>query len=64
MGMRRIRMRPFKMKSRSIEKLILKECSKCKIKKPLDDFYRRKSSKDGRQSVCKECTKLYRKEKK
>lgn len=33
----------------------MKECSKCKETKPLDDFHKRKSSKDNRTGVCKAC---------
>lgn len=32
-----------------------KLCSKCNQRKPLTDFYARKTAKDGRQSECKEC---------
>lgn len=34
---------------------IEKQCSKCKTIKPIDDFYRQKSHKDGRQAHCKKC---------
>lgn len=37
-----------------------KKCNKCYIVKDLDLFNRDKSSKDGRRSNCKECSKLYR----
>lgn len=33
-----------------------KLCNKCKVVKPLDDFYRRSRVKDGRQSICKDCS--------
>ncbi len=33
----------------------MKTCYKCKIEKPLDDFYNLSSSKDGKQYNCKEC---------
>ena len=33
----------------------LKICSKCKIRKPLMEFYRRKISLDGHVSECKNC---------
>jgi hypothetical protein len=33
----------------------MKTCSKCKIEKDLSDFYKKKSSKDGHRSECKEC---------
>lgn len=33
-----------------------KQCSKCKLSKSLDAFYKRSASKDGLQSVCKNCS--------
>jgi len=33
----------------------LKRCNHCKLELPLDEFYRLKSSKDGRQRECKVC---------
>ena len=33
----------------------MKRCSKCGIEKNLDEFYNRKSSKDGKQPYCKIC---------
>lgn len=33
----------------------MKTCSKCKRSKPLDDFHRNRTTKDGRTSRCKEC---------
>ena len=38
----------------------MKKCSKCKEEKPLEEFNKCKSTKDGRQSICKECRKQYR----
>ncbi len=35
----------------------MKTCTSCKVEKPLEDFYKRSSSKDGRQSSCKICRK-------
>ena len=35
----------------------MKTCLDCKEQKPLEDFYRRKTAKDGRQSRCKSCEK-------
>jgi len=35
----------------------LKECSKCRKSKPLDEFYSDPRHKDGRQSACIECHK-------
>lgn len=34
-----------------------KICSKCNIEKDIDEFYKRKSSKDGRTAQCKNCLK-------
>ena len=36
----------------------MKICSKCKIEKPFEAFYRKKDSYDGLQSFCIECKKL------
>lgn len=33
----------------------MKCCAKCHEHKPLDDFYRQRSRKDGRHSYCKQC---------
>jgi hypothetical protein len=33
----------------------MKTCSKCKVEKPLEDFYRSKQTKDGLHNWCKEC---------
>lgn len=35
---------------------MLKVCSRCKQEKPVTEFYRRKSSKDGYDSWCKRCS--------
>lgn len=37
----------------------MKKCSKCEIEKELSEFYKKKSSKDGYRSECKECAKKY-----
>jgi hypothetical protein len=34
----------------------LKRCSKCKIPKSIDEFHKRKTSKDGHDHYCKECS--------
>lgn len=36
-----------------------KLCSNCGVVKPLDEFHRRKSSRDGHVSHCKVCVKAY-----
>lgn len=33
----------------------MKRCSKCKTEKPLTDFYRHSTMRDGRHSYCKRC---------
>ena len=35
---------------------MLKKCIKCKVEKPLDDFYTNPINKDGLTKVCKHCT--------
>lgn len=39
-----------------------KICSKCKQEKTIEEFYKNKSKKDGCCSICKICTKQYRRE--
>lgn len=36
-----------------------KRCSTCEIVKPISEFYKNKSAKDGFQNCCKSCTSLY-----
>lgn len=36
-----------------------KECIKCRIQKPLADFFRQHTRKDGRQSCCRLCANAY-----
>jgi hypothetical protein len=40
----------------------MKTCCKCKLELSLDAFNKRKASKDGLQSICRECWKSYYKE--
>ena len=37
-----------------------KVCTKCGVWKPLEEFNKDKTHKDGRRSDCKECQKEYR----
>jgi hypothetical protein len=39
----------------------VKRCGSCNRKKPLDEFYARKASKDGRSASCKVCDVVRRK---
>lgn len=39
-----------------------KACVKCLVELPLAEFHKATSTRDGRQARCKECTRLYRKE--
>lgn len=41
------------------EKASRKRCSGCRQWKPLTDFNRRSTAKDGRQWVCRECSRKY-----
>jgi 5-methylcytosine-specific restriction endonuclease McrA len=36
---------------------MMKRCCNCKEEKPLDEFYRARTRKDGRATVCKQCSK-------
>ena len=36
-----------------------KVCSRCKVVKPFEKFYKNKLSKDGHSYQCAECTRLY-----
>lgn len=42
----------------------MKTCKKCELMKPLNDYHKHSKSKDGRQTVCKQCRnaldKIYR----
>ena len=42
----------------------MKVCSKCKEEKEQTEFYKRKTSKDGLRTECKECVKFYQEENK
>ena len=33
----------------------MKKCSRCKVEKPLDQFYSNKSTKSGKADYCKDC---------
>jgi protein-arginine kinase activator protein McsA len=37
----------------------MKICSNCKINKPVEDFQKRSSAKDGRTNLCKSCKREY-----
>jgi len=39
-----------------------KTCTKCKETKDADKFSKARATKDGRESECKECRRLYRME--
>lgn len=39
-----------------------KQCGKCGVIRSIDDFYRDKTRKDGREWICKECKKAYKRE--
>jgi 5-methylcytosine-specific restriction endonuclease McrA len=38
-----------------------KACSKCLVEKPLDDFHKQTATKDGHQSICKDCVSIAQK---
>lgn len=42
--------------------MIEKVCSKCKVAKPVTEFYKSRNSKDGHNCYCKSCSKQCRKE--
>ena len=37
----------------------MKKCNKCKVEKPLTEFYKAKTKKDGHEYKCKSCKKDY-----
>lgn len=43
------------------ETIKTKICTKCKIEKPIEAFFKNKDKKDGLRSNCKECVKAYSK---
>lgn len=48
--------RPLERRWRKVERTDSdKKCGKCDAFKPLEDFHRSKTSKDGRQHFCKQC---------
>lgn len=38
------------------EKNLTKKCSRCGVEKPLSEFHKNRSSKDGLQNYCKQCS--------
>lgn len=42
--------------------MITKECTKCYVEKPLEDYHNLKTGKYGKCSYCKECAKNWQKE--
>jgi len=38
-----------------------KICTKCEIEKPLNEFVKHKTCRDGRQGICKDCKSKYQK---
>ncbi len=42
--------------------IILKQCIKCRTKKPVSEFNKDKSRKDGLQNYCRDCGRRYRQE--
>jgi len=38
----------------------VKACTRCGVERPLTEFYKRKETKDGRTSHCKQCRNEYR----
>ena len=41
--------------------ILQKQCSYCKVLKPIDQFHNLKTGKLGKHSHCKECRENYRK---
>lgn len=39
-----------------------KKCYNCKIVKPISEFNKKKTEKDGYQRICRDCQRIYRKE--
>lgn len=37
----------------------MKICRKCKEEKPLNEFFKKKKSKDGYDNICKKCASVY-----
>ena len=40
-----------------------KQCSKCKVRKNISEFHKTKYQKDGYKTECKQCRKIYAKQK-
>jgi len=38
--------------------MCLKKCSRCKITKPVTEFYKNKAQRDGLEGWCKDCSKI------
>jgi hypothetical protein len=45
-----------------MEATMMKKCVKCGRELPIEDFSRNAASKDGHQSACKECLRVYNRE--
>jgi hypothetical protein len=49
----------YKIENGKVKGEKLKQCTKCKIEKPITEFAKRKASKDGLCFKCKQCVKEY-----
>jgi 5-methylcytosine-specific restriction endonuclease McrA len=41
-----------------MEEVVLKKCSHCKVEKPISEFNKNRSKKDGLQDQCRDCQKI------